>query len=184
MTTTRQSCKTTAAMAQQAGMHNTEGINVDLYIPRKWCVAPSTQRKCAARAVVGGRDTPFFIRLLLCSAPGHITHSPLCLRSSATNRLIEAKDKASVQINVGHVNGAPAPSNQQSTQALPTRLARTTAVAMPAVRSRWCVHWRVDNDGAVRVHPRHGRGRWLLRPAVDKGVRGREGEWHGDLAAG
>ena len=26
--------------------------------------------------------------------------------SSATNRLIEAKDKASVQLNIGHVNGA------------------------------------------------------------------------------
>ena len=26
--------------------------------------------------------------------------------SSATNRLLQAKDKASVQINIGHVNGA------------------------------------------------------------------------------
>ena len=31
----------------------------------------------------------------------------LQIRSSATNRLIEAKDKASVQINIGHVNGTP-----------------------------------------------------------------------------
>ena len=46
-------------MSSQAGMHNAEGVNVDLYIPRK---------------------------------------------CSATNRLIEAKDKASVQVNVGHVN--------------------------------------------------------------------------------
>ena len=29
----------------------------------------------------------------------------LATRSSATNRLIEAKDKASVQLNIGHVNG-------------------------------------------------------------------------------
>mmetsp|Transcript_50441 Transcript_50441/g.113356 ORF Transcript_50441/g.113356 Transcript_50441/m.113356 type:complete len:92 (-) Transcript_50441:296-571(-) len=42
-----------------AGMHNSEGVNVDLYIPRK---------------------------------------------CSATNRLIQAKDKASVQLNIGHVN--------------------------------------------------------------------------------
>jgi len=42
-----------------AGMHNSEGKNVDLYIPRK---------------------------------------------CSATNRLIQAKDKASVQLNIGHVN--------------------------------------------------------------------------------
>ena len=28
------------------------------------------------------------------------------VHSSATNRLIEAKDKAAVQINIGHVNGA------------------------------------------------------------------------------
>ena len=42
-----------------AGMHNTEGVNVDLYIPRK---------------------------------------------CNATNRLIHAKDKASVQLNIGHVN--------------------------------------------------------------------------------
>ena len=40
-------------------MHNTEGVNVDLYIPRK---------------------------------------------CNATNRLIHAKDKASVQLNIGHVN--------------------------------------------------------------------------------
>ncbi|KAL1504612.1 hypothetical protein AB1Y20_008396 [Prymnesium parvum] len=44
-----------------AGMHNSEGVNVDLYIPRK---------------------------------------------CSATNRLIQAKDKASIQLNIGHVNAA------------------------------------------------------------------------------
>merc|ERR1712205_126958 len=56
-----------------AGMHNTEGINVDLYIPRK---------------------------------------------CSATNRLIEAKDKASVQINIGHVNSDGVYTGEWSTMAL------------------------------------------------------------------
>ena len=31
-----------------AGMHNAEGQNVDLYIPRKWCVAAPPAR-CALR---------------------------------------------------------------------------------------------------------------------------------------
>merc|ERR1711934_619434 len=49
----------TSSLAAMAGMVNTDGMNIDLYIPRK---------------------------------------------CSATNRLIQAKDKASVQLNVGHVN--------------------------------------------------------------------------------
>ena len=49
-----------------AGMHNSDGVNIDLYIPRK---------------------------------------------CTATNRLISAKDKASVQLNIGHVSadGAASP---------------------------------------------------------------------------
>ena len=37
-------------------------------------------------------------------------------RSSATNRLIEAKDKASVQINIGHVNGEQQQQRQEQQQ--------------------------------------------------------------------
>ena len=84
------------ASSANAGMHNTEGINVDLYIPRKWC-APDA--------------SPFF--KALCQQRRPVWPLPLSLvpalpvkRSSATNRLIEAKDKASVQLNIGHVNGA------------------------------------------------------------------------------
>jgi len=58
---------------QQAGQHNTEGINVDLYIPRK---------------------------------------------CSATNRLIQAKDKASVQVNIGHVNADGVYTGEWTTMAL------------------------------------------------------------------
>merc|ERR1712118_80554 len=55
---TRQAPHTKAA-AMSAGMVNSDGQSIDLYIPRK---------------------------------------------CSATNRLIQAKDKASVQLNIGHVN--------------------------------------------------------------------------------
>jgi len=55
------------------GMHNSEGVNVDLYIPRK---------------------------------------------CSATNRLIEAKDKASVQLNIGHVNADGVYTGEFTTMAL------------------------------------------------------------------
>ena len=40
------------------------------------------------------------------------------LRSSATNRLIEAKDKASVQINIGHVNADGVYTGEYTTMAL------------------------------------------------------------------
>ena len=56
-----------------AGTHNSEGINVDLYIPRK---------------------------------------------CSATNRLIEAKDKASIQVNIGHVNPDGVYTGEFTTMAL------------------------------------------------------------------
>lgn len=46
-------------LTMSAGMHNSDGVNIDLYIPRK---------------------------------------------CTATNRLISAKDKASVQLNIGHVS--------------------------------------------------------------------------------
>ena len=60
-------------MSQQAGTFNSEGVNVDLYIPRK---------------------------------------------CSATNRLIQAKDKSSVQINVGHVNADGVYTGECTTLAL------------------------------------------------------------------
>merc|ERR1712185_697638 len=56
-----------------AGTHNSEGINIDLYIPRK---------------------------------------------CSATNRLIEAKDKASIQVNIGHVNPDGVYTGEFTTMAL------------------------------------------------------------------
>eukprot|EP00900_Chrysochromulina_parva_P024416 jgi/Chrpa1/6608/Chrysochromulina_OHIO_Genome00003632-RA len=55
-----------------AGTHNSEGVNIDLYIPR----------------------------------------------NSATNRLIEAKDKASIQINIGHVNADGVYTGEFTTMAL------------------------------------------------------------------
>lgn len=41
-----------------AGMHNTEGINVDLYIPRKWCVptAPAAVPRKPKTAAQGCRQ--------------------------------------------------------------------------------------------------------------------------------
>lgn len=39
-------------------------------------------------------------------------------RSSATNRLIEAKDKASIQINIGHVNADGVYTGEFTTMAL------------------------------------------------------------------
>ena len=56
-----------------AGTHNSEGINVDLYIPRK---------------------------------------------CSATNRLIEAHDKASIQLNIGHTNADGVYTGEFTTMAL------------------------------------------------------------------
>ena len=58
-------------------MENEEGKKVDLYIPRKWCV------------------------WLRSHVPERLSDRQT---SSATNRLITAKDHASVQINVGHVD--------------------------------------------------------------------------------
>mmetsp|Transcript_12129 Transcript_12129/g.25596 ORF Transcript_12129/g.25596 Transcript_12129/m.25596 type:complete len:117 (+) Transcript_12129:52-402(+) len=69
-----------------AGMHNSEGVNVDLYIPRKWFAGTS----CGVTQ----------------SDAHHPIHHPFLAHSSATNRLIQAKDKASIQLNIGHVNAA------------------------------------------------------------------------------
>ena len=108
--------------AGPAGMHNTEGINVDLYIPRKWYAraAPTISRPDQQAA-----DAPFAISFLfpppLCSRkPLSLTPAPffLSLLSSATNRLIEAKDKASVQINIGHVNADGVYTGEWTTLAL------------------------------------------------------------------
>lgn len=62
-------------------MINNEGQNVDLYIPRKWYAEAPAPSACT---------------------PSPLTRAGLP-RSSATNRLIHAKDRASVQINIGHV---------------------------------------------------------------------------------
>merc|ERR1712037_861426 len=59
--------------SNMAGMVNNEGVNIDLYIPRK---------------------------------------------CSATNRLIHAKDKASVQLNIGHVNADGVYTGEWTTMAL------------------------------------------------------------------
>jgi small subunit ribosomal protein S21e len=71
-------------------MENDQGKVVDLYVPRKWCIVPSAA-------------VPFLLTVV----------------SAATNRLITAKDHASVQINIGHVdeNGHIVPG-QQTTYAL------------------------------------------------------------------
>ena len=50
----------------------------------------STASACACRALLTAACPP---------------RTPFA-RSSATNRLIEANDKASIQLNIGHVNGA------------------------------------------------------------------------------
>eukprot|EP00966_Prymnesium_polylepis_P321595 7377902-Prymnesium_polylepis.1 len=46
------------------------------------------------------------------------------LRSSATNRLIQAKDKASVQLNIGHVNCKPPPPMRPAGMLPPLALLR------------------------------------------------------------
>ena len=71
-------------------------------------------------------------------------------RSSATNRLIEAKDKASIQINIGHVNADGVYTGEFTTMALN----KTSPV----------ISW-------VRLHPLHGRGGWRLGPLVDEELR-------------
>jgi len=67
-------------------MQNDQGLNVDLYIPRKWCVKAALLQTC---------------RVACCCA--HAV-PPAC--SSWTKRLITAKDHAAVQINVGNVDPA------------------------------------------------------------------------------
>lgn len=84
-----------AAMAS-AGMHNDAGVNIDLYIPRKWCAAAPCMHAASRRPS----------RWRLRQDDSRLTTSPCVLCSSATNRLIHAKDKASVQLNIGHVSGA------------------------------------------------------------------------------
>ena len=44
-----------AAATAQAGMHNTEGINVDLYIPRKWCALPACGDRFAGASAAAVR---------------------------------------------------------------------------------------------------------------------------------
>ena len=69
--------------------------------------APAPVQATPSRANAEGRaggDTGKGLAVLLRDA----SVLPVCSRaySSATNRLIEAKDKASIQVNIGHVNGA------------------------------------------------------------------------------
>ncbi|RUS16516.1 30S ribosomal protein S21e [Endogone sp. FLAS-F59071] len=68
-------------------MNNTEGKLVDLYIPRKW---PAERAKCNSDQQ---NSTPTTVPFVTST-------------SSATNRLITAKDHASVQINIGDVDSA------------------------------------------------------------------------------
>ena len=103
-------------------MHNTEGINVDLYIPRKWYAraGPTISRPDSIQRT---RRSLFLFTPTspLCSRkPLSLTPAPffLSLLSSATNRLIEAKDKASVQINIGHVNADGVYTGEWTTLAL------------------------------------------------------------------
>ena len=68
-------------------MQNDKGVKVDLYIPRKWCVASSCCVVVESRACVLALNDVARAR-----------------NSNYTNRLIHAKDHASVQINIGHVD--------------------------------------------------------------------------------
>ena len=56
--------------------------------------------------------------------------------------------------------------------------ARAGGVADPPslpARSRWRAPGRVHDHGALRLHPRHGRGRRLPRPPVDQVLRRGQG---------
>lgn len=68
-------------------MQNNEGKVVDTYIPRKWCVFfRSVSLFCALRGL---------------SLTAYAAFSP---NSDATNRIIDANDHASIQLNVGEVD--------------------------------------------------------------------------------
>ena len=60
-------------------------------------------------------------------------------RSSATNRLIEAKDKASIQINIGHVNRTP-----------PQPVAQRNALSGATAATLSCIH---PSSRAPRARP-------------------------------
>lgn len=82
-------------------MQNEEGTVVDLYVPRKWYIF----------SVFVTNFTPFSLivdliikKKLLFLKLKEVFFLLFWLFSSATNRLITAKDHASVQINIGHVD--------------------------------------------------------------------------------
>ncbi len=83
-------------------MQNDKGQNVDLYIPRKWCVTrrAARRRPRGAGAWRRGKDATHaltYTRLSLLLSP---------FRSSWTKRLITSDDYAAVQINIGDVDPA------------------------------------------------------------------------------
>ena len=113
-------------------MQNDAGMNVDLYIPRKWRVekdpeefmafvsasapcnvqgAPLAAGPCDRHLIVRANssfNSTRAARLRELIPPDlSFLHPPLCqINSSWTRRLISAKDHASVQINVGEVDPA------------------------------------------------------------------------------
>jgi len=81
-------------------MQNEEGQITELYIPRKWYA--HYYNRC------------FFIIIDL----KYLSLILFCCFSSATNRLITAKDHASVQINIGHLDESGVYNGHFSTFAL------------------------------------------------------------------
>lgn len=95
-----------------AKMQNEEGQNMDLYIPRKWYVKWSLFCDSSYNLTTWVNHYEFAVWIVdanSCFA---------CYGSSATNRLITAKDHASVQINVGHLDANGMYTGQFTTFAL------------------------------------------------------------------
>lgn len=72
-------------------MQNDAGERVDLYIPRKWYVLQDDLNQENRRPCQSKRELTHFLHYSFCS-------------SSASNRLITAKDHAAVQINFANVD--------------------------------------------------------------------------------
>lgn len=111
------------SLQDQVAMQNDDGEIVDIYMPRKWCAAksvlplpclPRPVPPCHAHRTAGsGVLVPSPVLTFFFLLRGSTPCSSRVLHSSATNKVIGAKDHASVQINVAMVSSVQLSVNTQ-----------------------------------------------------------------------
>lgn len=134
--------------------------------------------------------SPWRVRARLTRA-ARAYHARRASSSSATNRLIHANDRASVQLNIGHVGARACARRAGRPRATAARFRaarrRGAEQSLALWRARCCarrrerrVHGRVHDVRALGLHPRPGRGGRRARALV---ARRDGGEAQADLSA-